>query len=166
MTILVRQSGWLFELPSMQPVVSLGTLPLRSLYAVVDPDIGRVGLAQKGGAGDSALGNAGNNTSCKAAAVCVGMQRFRESYNACEDPSCSSYYLTNLDDETKTCKSTGIMTILVWVFGIFFGVTEMAGHFLRAYYGATGVGLRGHEHHQGWEFHTGRLIEACLGKVS
>lgn len=35
-----------------------------------------------------------------------------------------------------------------------------------AYYGATGVGLRGHEHHQGWEFHTGRLIEACLGKVS
>ncbi|CAN0458343.1 unnamed protein product [Ectocarpus sp. 8 AP-2014] len=65
-----------------------------------------------------------------------------------------------------TCKSTGIMTILVWVFGMFFGITEMAGHFLRAYYGGTGVGLRGHEHHQGWEFHTGRLIEACLGKAT
>ncbi|CAM9247766.1 unnamed protein product [Ectocarpus sp. 4 AP-2014] len=162
----IRKSGWLFELPSMQPVVSLGTLPLRSLYAVVDTEIGRVGLGQKGDVGDSALGNAGNNTSCNAAALCVGMQRFQESYNACEDPSCSFYYLTNLDDETMTCKSTGIMTILVWVFGIFFGITEMAGHFLRAYYGGTGVGLRGHEHHQGWEFHTGRLIEACLGKAT
>ncbi|CAM9146862.1 unnamed protein product [Ectocarpus sp. 6 AP-2014] len=162
----IRQSGWVFELPSMQPVVSLGTLPLRSLYAVVDTEIGRVGLAQKGDVGDSALGNAGNNTSCNAAAVCVGMQRFQESYNACEDPSCSYYYLTNLDDETMTCKSTGIMTILVWVFGMFFGITEMAGHFLRAYYGGTGVGLRGHEHHQGWEFHTGRLIEACIGKAT
>ncbi|CAN0458324.1 unnamed protein product, partial [Ectocarpus sp. 8 AP-2014] len=90
----IRQSGWLFELPSMQPVVSLGTLPLRSLYAVVDTEVGRVGLAQKGDVGDSALGNAVNNTSCNAAAVCVGMQRFQESYNACEDPSCSSYYFT------------------------------------------------------------------------
>lgn len=62
MKILVRQSGLLFELPSMQPVVSLGTLPLRSLYVVVDPEIGRVGLAQKGDTGDLALGNAGNNT--------------------------------------------------------------------------------------------------------
>lgn len=35
-----------------------------------------------------------------------------------------------------------------------------------AYYGATGVSLRGHQHHQGWEFHTGRLIESFLGKVT
>lgn len=43
-----NQSGWRFELPSSQPVVSLGTLPLRSLYTVFDADAGRVGLAQKG----------------------------------------------------------------------------------------------------------------------
>ena len=35
-----------------------------------------------------------------------------------------------------------------------------------AYYGATAVSLRGHQHHQGWEFHTGRLIESFLGKVT
>lgn len=35
-----------------------------------------------------------------------------------------------------------------------------------AYYGATGVGLRGHRHHQGWEFQVGRMLEAFLGKVS
>ncbi|CAM9721729.1 unnamed protein product, partial [Scytosiphon promiscuus] len=160
----IRKSGWLFDFPSTQAVVSLGTLALRSLYTVVDAEGGRVGLAQK--IDDAPLREAGNNASCQAAAVCSGMESFRESENACEVPSCSSYYLTTLDEESMTCESTGIMTILAWVFGVFFGITEMAGHFLRAYYGATGVGLRGHQHHQGWEFHTGRLIEACLAKAS
>lgn len=43
---------------------------------------------------------------------------------------------------------------------------KRCNHECRAYYGSTGVGLRGHQHHQGWEFHTGRLIEACLAKAS
>lgn len=37
----------------------------------------------------------------------------------------------DLDEETMTCKSSGVMKTLAWVFGVFFGVTEMAGHFLR-----------------------------------
>eukprot|EP00903_Cladosiphon_okamuranus_P009233 g8814.t1 len=159
----IRGSGWVF---SMQPVVTLGTLPLRSLYTVVDTDLGRVGLAQKLREDASTAPGSAGNASCLPAAECVGMQSFQESVNACENPSCSSYFFTNLDEETMTCKSSGVMKTLAWVFGIFFGITEMAGHFLRAYYGATGVGLRGHQHHQGWEFHTGRLIESCLGKAT
>lgn len=39
--------------------------------------------------------------------------------------------IQNLDEETMTCKSSGVMKTLAWVFGVFFGITEMAGHFLR-----------------------------------
>lgn len=35
----------------------------------------------------------------------------------------------------------------------------------RAYYGGTGIALRGHRHHQGWEFYTGKVLEYCLDKV-
>eukprot|EP00752_Nemacystus_decipiens_P009624 g8599.t1 len=159
----IRGSGWVF---STQPVVKFGTLPLRSLYTVVDTDAGRVGLAQKAQEGAGAAQEEAGNASCLPAVECVGMQSFQESSNACEGPACSSFFFTNLDEETMTCKSSGVTKSLAWVFGIFFGITEMAGHFLRAYYGATGVGLRGHQHRQGWEFHTGRLIESCLGKAS
>lgn len=36
----------------------------------------------------------------------------------------------------------------------------------RVYYGGTGSSLRGHRHHQGWEFYTGKFLEHCLAKVS
>lgn len=45
-----------------------------------------------------------------------------------------------------TCKSSGVMKTLVWVFGVFFAVTEMAGHFLRygnlIYISGTGIVLQ------------------------
>lgn len=41
-----------FKMPSMQSTITLGTLPLRSLYAVLDSESYRVGLAQKPYAGE------------------------------------------------------------------------------------------------------------------
>lgn len=152
-----------FFLPLDQAYVTLGTLALRSLYVVVDVEKGKVGLAQKTISEASAeIGN----KSCETAAVCVGSEEFKESDNSCSAPYCHLYFFYHLDDETKTCRARAGLRSLAWVLGTIFAVVELAGHFLRAYYGGTGIALRGHRHHQGWEFYTGKVLEYCLDKAS
>jgi hypothetical protein len=83
--------------PALTTIV-LGTLPLRSLYTVLDGVRSRVGFVNKvSGTEDVAGGN------CLRPPSCEGGQWYYAARNKCVAPPCDLYYFQHLDVPTQTC---------------------------------------------------------------
>ena len=83
----------------LRAALVVGTMPLRSLYAVVDADTPRVGFSNK-----RIVANVTELASrCKPRVQCIGSQVLYLPGNVCVPPRCSEYYFQYLDVPSQTC---------------------------------------------------------------
>ena len=85
--------------------IGLGTLPLRSLYTVLDGERSRVGFVTKNGTSTDDDGASARTvtSACAAPAVCIGGQTYFAAMNVCLPPRCELYYFQRLDDVSQLC---------------------------------------------------------------
>ena len=115
------------------PQISFGTLALQSIYFAADFNDVRVGVANKlSNTYIQGFGEA-SRTGCAAKTVCIGEQDYHQSTNSCQDPPCSHYFFTELDEDTKKCVFNQSNMVGGLVFIILIVCAEVVSYFVAQY---------------------------------
>ena len=113
--LCVLRSSSINDFPA--PNIVFGTLVLKSLYLAADMTQLAVGIASKVPTASSS--SSSSSLICKAQRTCIGDQSFSAYMNTCLPPNCGTFYFTELDTATQTCRFTnntygfGIFILLV-----------------------------------------------------